>query len=73
MGADFPKLLSVLQNFLVLLKMWSSLDLDFYSILPLLPDEFCGVWTFRILYYFMRESPVPGLAFSAIEYLPLSS
>lgn len=44
-GADFPDLLSVLQNFLVLLKMWSSLDLDFYSIFILLPGEFCGVWS----------------------------
>lgn len=35
-------------------EMWSSLDLDFYSIFTLLPDELCGVWTSRILYYFMR-------------------
>lgn len=51
MRADFPELLSVLQNFLVLLKMWSSPDLHFYSIFTLLPDEFCTVWTWDTLLF----------------------
>lgn len=55
-GADFPNFLSVLQNFLVLLKVWSSLDLDFYSIFILLPGEFCGVWSQNTLVFRERES-----------------
>lgn len=45
-GEAFPKLLSVLlRNFLVFLKTWSSLDLDFRSVFTLLTNAFSRVWS----------------------------